>query len=120
MGLFTDDRTREEKRTHWVLVGGRDRFMSGWGGPKRVDSWAFWACRPEDAGVVAERLKWRADIVKVAIHEDPRTRDTRPEGVSRADHCHIYVVRDGHPYLSGRETPLLRKRIASSRAGWRR
>lgn len=79
-----DDRTPEQRRTHHVLWGGTDTFMSGWGEAKDGVSYAFWACRPEDSREVERWVRSRSDIIRVR----EVTRDYRPRGYG---HCHIYV-----------------------------
>ena len=91
---IVDDRTDEEKDTYLVLIGGRDKGMSGWGEAAGGVSCAFWACRPDHAYKVAAWLRGRGDITYIRWLQ--RVRPT-----SRRGHCHIYVVRDGHPALSG-------------------
>jgi len=46
--IIQDDRTNEQKKTHSCLIGGTDRFMSGWGRAENGKSYAFWSCRPDD------------------------------------------------------------------------
>ena len=87
---YDDDRTSEEKRTHTVLLGGRDRCLSGWGLAGGGASWAFWACRPEDTDVVLAWVLRRTDLYDV---QHARRLPTGP------GHCHTYVVRIGHPAL---------------------
>ena len=89
---FQDDRTDFQRaQTHTVLIGGRDKFMSGWGGAEGCTSWAYWACRPEDADTVERWVKSRGDIVNVKR----KPTNFHPSGGV----CHVYVVTEGHPSL---------------------
>lgn len=92
--IFKDDREGDQKRTHFILVGGKDTFMSGWGNAPGV-SYAFWACQPEHKKAVSRWVKDRGEIiVKRGI-----TLETELPTLSNGDHLHIYVVADGHPSL---------------------
>ena len=93
---FVDDRTEEQKRTHYVLIGGTDSFMSGWGRAKDGASYAFWACTPQDADRVESWVRSRGDIKRVR----EVTNDYRPKPDYCA-HCHVYVVSDEHPAIGG-------------------
>lgn len=87
-----DDRTIEQITTHPVIIGGRDKFMSGWGAASGGSSYAGWACRAEDVDAVYAWVKGRGDITRVSCHYHgwyPRGRG----------HTHIYVVTDNHPAL---------------------
>ena len=94
MQRHNDDRTEEERRTHTVLYGGVDTFMSSWGPPAAlgVDSRAYWACRPEDCDRVRAWVAAREEFPRV--HE----LSTPPHG---RDFVHVYVVRLDHPALEG-------------------
>ena len=88
---FTDDRTPEEKKTHPCIIIATDRFMSGWGKADGGPSYAGWACRVEDACAVEQWVRSRKEMIRVReVGSDYRP----PAGEG---HCHIYVVRDGHP-----------------------
>ena len=80
--ILQDDRTPEQKLTHTVVIGGTDRFMSGWGAAQGGTSVAGWACRPEDAKTVWEWVESRQDMKRV------RYLPARPKGA----HVHVYVV----------------------------
>lgn len=95
---FQDDRTEEQRWTHTVLVGGRDRCMSGWGKARGGSSWAFWACEPDAADAVERWVKSRGDIERIG-------RDL-PGRRSRG-HCHTYVVTNDHPALYVRNALLI-------------
>ena len=84
-----DDRTPEQMLTHTVIIGGTDRFMSGWGHARGGTSVAGWACRPEDAEAVYEWVEKRGDIQRV--RRLGRNRD--------AAHVHVYVADETHPSL---------------------
>ncbi len=94
MGKRVDDRTNEQRRTHTVLYGGRDTFMSGWGECRDGVSYAFWACTPADAECVRDWVQSRSDISR--LRQVPRT-------IGRNDHVHIYCVGPGHPALGCRK-----------------
>lgn len=85
--MIQDDRTPDQKLTHTVVIGGTDRFMSGWGHAAGGTSVAGWACRPEDAKTVLEWVERRGDMKRV------RQLGSRPRGT----HVHIYVVDESHP-----------------------
>ena len=81
-----------EYETYPIVVWGRDRFMSGWGGAHGGYSWAGWACRAEDADRVERWVRGRGDMQYV------RTGGDRPRGRNVA-HVHVYVAKPGHPAL---------------------
>ncbi len=87
-----DERTTEEFKTHPILWGGTDRFLSGWGMAEGGNSFAFWACRMDDEGQVERWVRSRSDMKNVRQVMS----DYRPKG---AAHTTVYVVRDGHPAL---------------------
>lgn len=91
-----DDRTPEERKTHRYLVIGTDSFLSGWGGAEGGASYAVWACREEHERDVLEWVQRRSDMKRVRTTFG----DYRPKGKG---HCHIYVVRDGHPSIASYE-----------------
>lgn len=84
-----DDRTEEQKKTHCVLWGGTDRVLSGWGHAEGRQSFAFWACRPEDEHKVEGWVRRRGDIKRVRQVMS----DYRGNGSALV---HIYVVDDKH------------------------
>ena len=88
--ILQDDRTPEQMLTHTVVIGGTDRFMSGWGHARGGTSVAGWACRPEDAKTVMEWVEARKDMKRV------RHLPARP----KAAHVHIYVVTENHPAVA--------------------
>ena len=82
-----DDRTEEQKSTHQILIGGTDKFLSGWGKAQGGKSYAFWAC-PNTWGELRDCERWvrsRPDIIRVRT---VLSESYRPKGVG---HCHIYV-----------------------------
>ena len=91
---FVDDRDSSEKKSHYYLWGGTDSFMSGWGLCEHGNSYAFWACRPKDHNKVERWVRQRGDIKRVR----QVAADYKPSS-SNCGHCHIYVIRDGHPAL---------------------
>jgi len=93
--IVKDDRTMEEHGTHIQLIGGMDTFLSrAFGGPPHGcdKSYAFWACRLEDAEYVLAWVESRKDIKRVGVYMRKAPRRT-------GHHVHVYVVRDGHPSL---------------------
>lgn len=89
-----DDRTLEQMETHPYLVGGRDRFLSGWG--KALDgSWAFWACTLDDVHEVEKWVENRGDIT----HRTVRITVPYKRGES---HVRVYVVGPDHPALAAK------------------
>ncbi len=94
---FQDDRTEAERKTLTVLIGGRDSFMSGWGKAKDGDSYAFWACLPEQVFAVSEWVESRGDITLGHID------DLLNGECYKNEHCHIYAVREHHAALQGAE-----------------
>lgn len=93
--IINDERTKEEKISHPVLVTATDRFMSGWGGAKGGASKCAWACRREDASAVLAWVENRDEMKYVNVHYNgwsPRN----------AAHVSYYVVGEDHPALEGR------------------
>src|SRR3990167_8571363 len=84
--IFRDDRTPEQKRTHSVIVLMTDRCLSGWGGAGRGPSYAGWACKPELANTIEQRIRGRSDARRVRIVGG----NYRPPSIE--GHCHIYVA----------------------------
>ena len=89
----TDDRTAEQKKTHRIIVGMTDSFLSGWGEASGGTSYAGWACQDGQQAQVERWVRSRTDALRVRILFDT----WRPKG--HGD-CHIYVVDKGHPALS--------------------
>ena len=90
-----DRRTEEQKETHTVLLGGFDKVLSGWRcNEPHCDSWAFWACRPEDEAVVREHVERRTDLVHVyeKTYQWIRKKSTEAQ-------VSIYPVTEEHGYL---------------------
>lgn len=109
--VVEDDRSQEDRRARPYLVGGRDVFMSGWGGAAGGASVALWACAPDDLDRVFAWVKARGDIKR------PRVIDAREHfgGVvpframfAGLAHVHVYVVSEGHPATMGSQDPGLR------------
>jgi len=82
---LVDDRTKEQKKTHNIIVMGTDTFMSGWGGAKGGNSYAGWACTDEDYNACLGWVHGRSDMKRVRVVGG----DYRPP--SGAGHCHIYI-----------------------------
>ena len=97
--IFKDDRTDEEKETHSWLVIMTDAFMSGWGHAYGGNSYAVWACRPEDYDKVDTWVRSRDEARRVRFTVDMPGSRYRPSARSCA-HCHIYVVNPGHSALA--------------------
>lgn len=89
-----DDRDGIQAHTLSILIGGKDRVMSGWGLVPNGISYAYWACTEEHAEHVQDWVESRSDIAKVSQRDEP------PQGTAH-DHCHIYCVTPGHPALQG-------------------
>lgn len=89
---YIDDRTPEQKESHYVLVTATDKFMSGWGGAKGGLSKVAWACTPKQLDKVFDWVERRSDMKYVNVHY----RSWNPT----AAHVHIYVVTEGHPALN--------------------
>jgi len=94
--MLKDDR-KTINNSNRVLVGGYDRFMSGWGGAKGGRSYAYWACSVEDMHLVEAWVKNRGDIrLKMFNKRDGQGKN----------HCHIYEMnRDRHPAFKNKEVP---------------
>ena len=85
-----DDRTKEEKELYPVIILATDRFMSGWGEASGGVSYAGWACAEGVVNKVESWVRSRREMKRVRIVGN----DYRPRG---RGHCHIYVVKEGHP-----------------------
>ena len=92
--ILQDDRTPDQRKTHTIIIAMTDRFMSGWGQAQDGTSYAGWACEPQDAATVLDWVHGRTDAMRV---REVGT-NWRPQGQG---HTHIYVVKPGHPALSG-------------------
>lgn len=90
--IIEDDRTPEQKKTHYVVIAGTDSFMSGWGRAANGVSIAAWACKPEVQDKVWRWIKSRIEMKRVR----QVVSNYRPRGKG---HCHIYVVDDNHPAI---------------------
>ena len=88
-----DERSKDQKG--WLLIGGTDPFMSGWGEAKDGASYAFWACPPEAEKQVLSWVRKRKGLKRVRIVLG----NYRPSPYYCA-HCHIYVVSANHPALT--------------------
>lgn len=95
-----DDRETSEYRTHSTLVIGTDTFFSGWGEAAEGASIAAWACQEADLARVLAWVKSRSDMKRIQVETDKGGlfMYRPPQGTA---HFHIYVVRPGHPALSG-------------------
>lgn len=99
--MIKDRRTDEQKATLTTLVVMHDVAMSGWGQAKDGDSYAAWACKPEDK----KRVTWWVVRYKVGGTRSsvftPRNADWAPPGAH--DHLSIYPVHPGHSALKDKE-----------------
>ena len=95
MRFLKDDRTEETAQTHTVIIGGRDRFLSGWRCNDGRASYAYWACRPEDANAVSAWVAGRSDMTSVRRRGERFIRS-----LSQGSDVHVYVVTDNHPSLA--------------------
>jgi hypothetical protein len=89
-----DDRTKEQKRTHYVLVTATDRFLSGWGHASGGTSKCAWACNPNDGVSYAKLLHWvksRSDMKYINLRFD-----SGKGWYPKCAHLHIYVVDKNH------------------------
>ena len=104
---FKDDRTDEQRKTHTVLYGGVDTFLSSWGPPADagVNSRAYWACKPEDCDRVRAWVRARGEFEQVdeesSVASCGGTLFTLdPSKNVGDDFVHIYSVNPGHPALT--------------------
>ena len=91
-----DDRTEEERKTHFCGVVALDKFLSGWGAAKGGASRCAWACAPD--ADLTELEKWvraRSEMRYVNV-VDLRTYRP-PRGTA---HFHIYTCEQDHPSQS--------------------
>ena len=89
-----DDRTEEQKKTHFWAIAATDKFMSEWGEATSGKSKCAWAC-PPDGETLHKVEKWvenRSDMIYVN-KVDLRT--YRPKCV----HFQVYVINKNHPAL---------------------
>ena len=86
--ILVDDRTEEQKNTHWLVWLGTDSFMSGWGEAEGGPSYARWACKESELNACESWVRGRGDMKRVRIVAG----DYVPP--SGKGHCHIYVYTD--------------------------
>jgi hypothetical protein len=91
--IRVDDRTTEQKESHYVLITATDRFMSGWGQASGGLSKCAWACERKDYRQVLEWVEKRSDMKYVNANFSKKW---YPQN---AKHVHIYVVGEKHPAL---------------------
>ena len=90
-----DDRTTEERDSHYLLVVATDKFMSGWGRcGNGGTSYAAWATDYDHVERVRAWVSRRGEMKRVRI---VTARKWKPRGHG---HAHIYVVREGHSSLN--------------------
>jgi hypothetical protein len=92
--MYVDDRNEEQMVSHPWIVGGRDKCLSGWGGAEGGNSYAYWACKPEDLSTVEQWVKGRKDLTRVTRLKRVSSRSQRCP-----NHVHVYVVDKWHPAL---------------------
>jgi hypothetical protein len=87
-----DDRTEEQKPTHYWAVTAKDKAMSYWGMSKGGVSRVAWACKShEDASKAYDWVKSRSEMKYVNIV------DLRTYTPPRTDaHFHVYVCDGNH------------------------
>lgn len=95
-----DDRTPEQRKTHYWAVVARDKFMSGWGGAAAGASRCAWAMPGEfHHDGRADRLeRWvrnRSEMIHVNVVDLRRYRP--PAGTA---HFHVYVAGPDHPAVA--------------------
>ena len=95
--IVNDERTREQRMTHTVLITATDKSMSGWGRAKGASSKAAWCCRPEHADAVFEWVSSRKEMKRVNENNE----NWRPDPTGTA-HVSYYVVEYNHPALGAR------------------
>ena len=94
MATIKDNRTAEQQNTHYLLVIGLDKWMSGWGGAEGGKSYAAWATDFAHCKQVEAWVRGRGDMSYVRVRE---ARNWKPRG--KYDHVHIYAVDDTHPSM---------------------
>ena len=87
--IIQDDRTEEQQGILTMGVVGTDPWLSGFGKARGGNSYAVWACSPEDIHELYPLIKDKLNLKRVRIVD---LRKYRPRGIG---HCHIYaVIRD--------------------------
>lgn len=90
-----DDRTEEQKSTHYHGVMARDKALSHWGMAEGGISRVIWACQSnDDASKIFDWVKTRSEMKNVSIVD---LRTYKP--ASQDAHLHVYVVNSNHPVL---------------------
>ena len=91
--ITKDDRTDEQKKTHYMAVVMKDKFMSGWGEAKGGASRCAWAFDPSK--VIAYRVRnWVSSRSEASYVNLVDLRKYRaPRGTA---HFHIYVCGPDH------------------------
>lgn len=98
MICLTDDRNEQEKVSHPNLIGGLDGFMSGWGGARGVNSYAYWACADEHVKAVEKWVSSREEFSDVCTFKSVET-FSDSFSFDYYDHppvVQIYVVNENH------------------------
>jgi len=92
-----DDRTPDQKQSHYWLIVGTDKCLSGWGDATGGNSVAAWACKPVHRHAVREWVEARSDMRRV--RETASGLAGRQYSPKNCAHLHIYFVGDDHPAL---------------------
>jgi len=95
MAFLKDDRNEATAESHTVLIGGKDRCLSHWRCNDGRASYAYWACRPEDADAVSAWVAGRSDLTSVRRRGERFVRS-----LSQDSDVHVYVVGNTHPSLA--------------------
>lgn len=94
MATIQDNRTADQQNTHYLLVIGLDKWMSGWGHAEGGKSYAAWATDFNHRKQVEAWVRARNDMSYVRVVE---ARNWKPRG--KNDHLAIYVVDENHPSM---------------------
>ena len=88
-----DDRTPDQKQTHYLAIVAADKFMSGWGKAARGVSRCAWAFDHEkvNSDRVFNWVKSRKEMRHVNLVD---LRTYRPKNTA---HFHVYLCDENHP-----------------------
>jgi|TARA_Y100000310_G_C20686245_1_gene819218 hypothetical protein len=86
MGVYIDDRTTEQRKTHRLAIVGADSFMSGWGQAAGGMSYAGWAFQDGEEAECLAMVDGRREMQRVRL---VLLDGYRPQ----AKHTHIYVYK---------------------------
>jgi hypothetical protein len=96
--VTVNDERKPEKE--YFLIGGKDKFMSGWGGAKGGNSYAFWALDKKHRHALVNKLMtWvenRGDIIYIRyLYPNEKLKLNK---LTNAAHVSIYEVNpETHP-----------------------